>query len=90
MCSRRACAGRRDYSLLRPSLLAPIFPVPTPFPATIADAVADLGKSEEIGDVFADNLTYLYHPQIQTGLQQLENRVQCAGQVVGDIVMAAH
>ncbi|MGB4066409.1 MAG: type I restriction-modification enzyme R subunit C-terminal domain-containing protein [Nitrospira sp.] len=34
----------------------------------IADAVADLGKPEEIGRVFAGFQKYLYQPQIQRGL----------------------
>ena len=34
----------------------------------IADAVADLGKPEEIGKVFAGFQKYLYQPQIQRGL----------------------
>ena len=34
----------------------------------IADAVADLGKPEEIGRVFAGFQKYLYQPQIQSGL----------------------
>ncbi len=33
---------------------------------SIADAVADLGKPEEIGQVFAGFQKYLYQPQIQT------------------------
>ena len=34
----------------------------------IADAVADLGKPEEIGKIFAGFQKYLYQPQIQRGL----------------------
>ena len=34
----------------------------------IADAVADLGKPEEIGKVFSGFQKYLYQPQIQSGL----------------------
>jgi type I restriction enzyme R subunit len=33
----------------------------------IADAVADLGRPEEIGKVFAGFQKYLYQPQIQRG-----------------------
>lgn len=56
---------------------------------TLADAVADLGKPEGLGNGFAGFLRCLYHPQAETGPQHLESRVECVGRVMAGIVRMA-